>query len=586
MAGEFKGDFTRDTFLGFRHYCGVFQQQGRVSLDADGNEQASILLGLLRSVAQDVIADGDAPAGDQFQLIPLNIPPGVNTERDFAITPGHVYVDGVLCVLNGSKIPFTIPAAGGSQVTVSQWLVDGIPYRQNQYVRALRTNPDGSPDTIFNQSIITKAEAATRTLTLNPPLSPSGLQNGYRLVRLPTFLHQPDYVPTAEELAALKDLNSDGAFLVYLDAWERHVSYVQNPWIREVALGGPDTCVRSQLVAQVKIAHDLDLGTGELDEETLPVLKGILEDRYQPYNRGWLRARLKPVDNANADPCMCHPDSRYRGSENQLYRVEIHEPGQVAPPGTTTTTPAGTTAPAAPAASGSFPTFKWSRNNGSDVYPVLTVNGADVQTDSMGRDARSHLKAGDWVELLDDILILQGRPGPLLQITDVSHQDRRVTLGASAPYNVVAKDPNHPRAFLRRWDEKDSAATGGVSAGIPITESISATDGWFDLEDGIQVQFVPALSPMLPDEPLGDNFSAPMNSYRTGDYWLIPARVALQGSIEWPATMDNPAVPIALPPHGIDHHYLPLGVVQLGNPTGGGSISVLSKFVTAINKIV
>jgi hypothetical protein len=587
MAGEFKGDFTRDTFFAFRHYCSVFQQQGRVSLDADGNEQASILLNLLRSVSRDVIADGDDPVGDQFQVLPLNASSGTASERDFVVTPGHVYVDGVLCVLNGSKIPFTIPKDGkGSQVNVSQWLVDGVPYLVNQYVRAVRVNSAG-PDTVFNQAMITKAEAAPRSLTFNVPLAPSGPPNDFRLVRLPTFLHQPDYVPTAEELAALKDLNSDGVLLVYLDVWERHVSYVQNPWIREVALGGPDTCVRSQLVTQIKIAHDLGLSNSDMEQQDLPVVKGVLEDHYQPYNRGWLRARLKPVDSGNTDPCMCHPDSRFRGSENQLYRVEIHQPGQLAPSGTTTNT-AGVTpetgaAPGPISSSGSDPTFKWSRNNGSDIYPVLTVNGTDVQVDSVGRDARAHLKSGDWVELLDDNLILRGRPGPLLQVSDVSGQDRRITLVASSPYNVVAGDPNHPRPFLRRWDEKDPAATGGVSSGLPITESSSTANGWYDLEDGIQIQFVPALSPMVADEPLGDTFSAPMNGYRTGDYWLIPARVALQGSIEWPATRETPAVPIALPPHGIDHHYLPLGVIELGS--GGQSISPLRNFTAPLNKI-
>lgn len=574
MAGEFKGDFTRDTFHAFRHYCGVFQQQGRVSLDADGNEQASILSNLLRSVSKDVIADGDAPATDQFQLIPLNIPPGTATERDFGITPGHVYVDGILCILNGSKIPFTVGATGNTQISVSQWLVDGIPYLQNQYVRALRINVDGSPDTIFNQSIITAADAPSRTLTLKPALNPAGPASGYRLVRLPSFMHQPDYVPTTEEVQTLTGVNADSALLVYLDAWERHISYVQNKWIREVALGGPDTCARSQLVAQIKIAYDLNLPASELEKETLPVLKGVLEDRYQPYNRGWLRARLKPVD-TGTDPCMCHPDARFRGSENQLYRVEIHQPGEVASQST-----------ARAFTSGSNPSFKWSRNNGCDVYPISTVSGAQVQLDSIGRDERSCLKSGDWVELLDDILILQGKPGALLQIGEVSAQDRQVTLAATTPYNVIANDPNHPHAFLRRWDQKDPAATGGTSNGLPVVENSLATDPWIDLQDGIQIQFVPALSPQVPDEPLGDNFVAPMNSYRTGDYWLIAARVALQGSIEWPATTDNPAVPIALPPHGVDHHYLPLGVIGQGSATSGQSISVESNFVTAINKIV
>ena len=583
MAGEFKGDFTRDTFHAYRHYTSVFQQQGRVSLDADGNEQASLLLNLQRSVSHDIIQDGDAPTG-QFTLTPLTVSPGSGPERDFAITPGHIYVDGLLCALNGSQVPFTLSAAGGSSVNVSQWLVDGVPFQKDQYVFAFGLNPDGTVASPLSQFAITKADGALRALTLNPtPAAPSaGLANTFRLLRFPTFLHQPDYVPTQDELTALKNLNSDGVLLVYLDAWERHVSYVQNPWIREVALGGPDTCVRSQLLAQIKVAWNFAGSESDIEQEPLPVLKSLLEDQYQPYNRGWLRARLKPVDPNNTDPCMCHPDARFRGSENQLYRVEIHQPGQVTP--TNPQVPAGTAPTNAAPVTAGVPTFKWSRNNGCDLYPVVSVNAAEIQVDSIGRDGRAHLKSGDWVELLDDILILQGKPGPLLQVSDASGQHRRITLIAAAPFNVVANDPNHPRPFLRRWDQKDSTP-GGISPGLAITESSAVSDSWIDLEDGIQIQFITALSPMLPTEPLGDDFIAPANMYRTGDYWLIPARVALQTGIEWPVTTaDTPGIPIALPPHGIDHHYLPLGFVTAGTATSG-QLAVTSKFITTITQI-
>lgn len=585
MAGEFKGDFTRDTYYAYRHYCSVFQQQGRVSVEADDNEQASILLNLLRGVSKDIIADGDAPIGDQFKLIQLDNPPGTNAEPDFAITPGHMYVDGVLCFLNGSKIPFTVPASGGSTVNVSQWLVDGIPWMQNQYVSGVHTNADGSPDTGLGQAVITKAEPTTRTLTLNQAFNLAGmqnLQNQFRLMRLPTFMHQPDYIPTSDEVALLKSLKSDGAFLVYVDAWERHVSYVQNPWIREVALGGPDTCVRSQLLSQIKIAWDLKTSFPDLRKITpndVPALKGQVEDHYQPYNRGWLRARLKPVEPGNTDPCMCHPDARYRGAENQLYRVEIHQAGQAPSSSSGLSTISGRAGTPASSASGGV-TFKWSRNNASDVYPVISITGAEVLVDTVGRDDRSCLKSGDWVELLDDILILQGKPGQLLQVSEVSAQDRRVTFVAPSPYDVIVKDPSHPHAFLRRWDEKDTS-TGGVSNGLPITEGNAVTDPWIDLEDGIQIQFMTALSPTVPGSPSEGNFVAPVNNYRTGDYWLIPARVALQGSIEWPVTTaDNPGIPIALSPHGVDHHYFPLGVVTLS-----GQALIGTSFVTAITKI-
>jgi hypothetical protein len=587
MAGEFKGDFTRDTFHAYRHYSSVFQQQGRVSLDADGNEQASILLNLLRSVGKDIIADGDAPANGQFTLFAFTPPPGSPTDRDFAIVPGHVYVDGVLCALNGSKNPFSILDSANGKIQVSQWIVDGIPYQKNQYAVAVVVDPTKPADTPFNNppviSSVDSLDPNARTLTLKPPLNaPAGAPlNGYRLIRIPTFLHQPDYIPTDDETKALANFLVPGqtGLLVYLDAWERHISYIQSPRIREVALGGPDTCVRSQLLSQIKIAWDLELPLDQLRKATkndVQKYKSLLEDQYQPYNRGWLRARLKPVDTAATDPCMCHPDARYRGSENQLYRVEVHISGKTAPSGT----------PAIDAAAGSSgPTLKWSRNNGSDVYPVVSVSKSEVMVASIGRDLRSTLKSKDWVELLDDILILQGKPGPLLQVSEVSANDRRVTLVAGSPFDISGNDPSHPHPFLRRWDQKDSSSSG-TSGGVPIIEAANPqSDGWIDLEEGIQIQFIPALSPQVPDEPGSDDFEAPTNSYRTGDYWLIPARTVLQGSIEWPATSDNPPVPIALAPHGVDHHYLPLGVVTLASATSG-QLSVTAPFISPIIPIL
>jgi hypothetical protein len=71
------------------------------------------------------------------------------------------------------------------------------------------------------------------------------------------------------------------------------------------------------------------------------------------------------------------------------------------------------------------------------------------------------------------------------------------------------------------------------------------------LEDGIQVQF----------QKLGET---EYHKYRTGDYWLIPARTAT-GDVEWPGPVEDPEV---VPPHGIQHHYAPLALMD-----GTGSIS-------------
>jgi hypothetical protein len=60
-----------------------------------------------------------------------------------------------------------------------------------------------------------------------------------------------------------------------------------------------------------------------------------------------------------------------------------------------------------------------------------------------------------------------------------------------------------------------------------------------ELEDGIEVKFE-------------------SGSYKTGDYWLIPARTITK-DIEWSRTN---GVPDALPADGIEHYYAPLSLIQ------------------------
>jgi hypothetical protein len=96
-----------------------------------------------------------------------------------------------------------------------------------------------------------------------------------------------------------------------------------------------------------------------------------------------------------------------------------------------------------------------------------------------------------------------------------------------------------------------------------LQEALKEAD-WIALENGIQIQFLPANS----------NGNHP-HFYRTGDYWLIPARVATD-SIEWPVELDNEGqpkrdannevTPIPQAPLGIRHHYAPLAILGALEP--------------------
>src|SRR5271157_1331142 len=85
-----KGDFSRIRFAPTRHYTAVLQQQGRVALDADQNEQAAIDAYLRDTEIIDVVGPYGAPEGDAgFDIAVLN--------DTIWIGSGRYYVKGLLC---------------------------------------------------------------------------------------------------------------------------------------------------------------------------------------------------------------------------------------------------------------------------------------------------------------------------------------------------------------------------------------------------------------------------------------------------------------------------------------------------------
>jgi hypothetical protein len=312
---------------------------------------------------------------------------------------------------------------------------------------------------------------------------------------------------------------TDKELLVYLDVWERHLTHVEDDRIREVALGGADTSSRAQVVWQVKVLPNdgaLPAGT-PFDGERLDAL---LRRSQVPL----LRARARRAARS-AELCSVSPEARYRGLENQLYRVEVHT------------------------VTGSQSTFKWSRDNGSVVFPVASLAGNTAVLETLGRDASTGLEPGDWVELGDDVLALREVAGRLARVEAVDREERKVTLrwaqgtGPEPAYTEDDVKTLHPS--LRRWDHSgDPAANGGALA---LHESKPSDERWLDLEDGVQVSF------------------APGGEYRPGDYWLIPARVAT-GDVDWPSEA-TPQKAAALPPHGPKHHYAPLVTRAAGGAT-------------------
>ncbi|MGB7547882.1 MAG: DUF6519 domain-containing protein [Terracidiphilus sp.] len=84
-----RGDFSRIRFNPAKHYTAVLEQQGRVSLDADGNERTAIEAWLRDTTNLDVIGPYGGPIGDAGFAITVQ-------GGEVLIQPGRYYVQGLL----------------------------------------------------------------------------------------------------------------------------------------------------------------------------------------------------------------------------------------------------------------------------------------------------------------------------------------------------------------------------------------------------------------------------------------------------------------------------------------------------------
>lgn len=453
-------DLSRLTFRPELRYSAVVAQQGRVQLDADANEQTAIQLHQARTLAADLIGRHGGPrdaAGFRIEY-----KGGRHDIDTLHIHPGRYYVDGILADADRP--------------------VPGTPV------------PDEN-----------SADAA-ETDTPAPP--------SYW-----TYWDQPDAYRDPERPGDRLPSPTASPFVVYLNVWERSVNAAEDPALREVALGAamPDTAARVKVVWQV-----LPLSLAELAIEDADPTRDVVRAAFDQWARSRaaatarLAARGERPDKADEDPCLVRPDARYRGPENQLYRVEVHAGGAA-----------------------KDATFKWSRENGSVVFPVDELDGTWVELASLGHDDKLDLDVGDLVEFTDTAYASRLEALPLLRVEELDLPGRRVRLSAEPEPGVGRLPHLHP--FLRRWDHhagpKRKGRTGALKDGaVPVAEG-----EWLPLEDGVEVYF------------------AKDGTYRTGDHWLVPARTAT-GGVEWPT--DTARRPLLQGPAGIARHLAPLALVK------------------------
>lgn len=500
------GDLSRVTFNPLKHFTSIVLQQGRVQMDSDANEQTAILLHYLRSMTADLIGQHGGPADDVT----------LNADRN--------------TVFRARNCGFAIIGASTT----------------------------GTSTTFFPDDDLLESERKVLTDALannQMPLAITGghyYVNGYLCENETTWRYakQP-YLERAND-EQIKKLT--GIFLVYLDVWERFVNSVDDPSIREVALGGADTAARMKLIWQVKLGTEPLAAPANSCVDFNDEWPEIMADLKRP-NRGNLRAMAKDIDaNGGDDVCITSPEARYRGLENQLYRVEVHRGGPALETSEDNLDVAAT--------------FKWSRNNATNVV-ALKEKVADRLIVSGLRDFSRWFKPGDWVEITHEALELQGIPGTLVRLAGVEGEtltiDQYTTSGSIPEPGDMFENLPIRNLKVRGWDHTQPEDDLLIDGAIPIEEN-----QWIELEDGVLIRF---------------ETGTPAAEYQTGDYWLIPARVAT-GDVEWPQQTvpdTNDATktveePRPMPPNGVDHHFAPLAAVNLAGGTVTQIVDLRHKF--------
>jgi hypothetical protein len=470
--------------------------------------------------------------------------------RWYQIGKGNYYVNGILCenesVVDASRQPDlsfgasrdiflfnwnSVPGALDESNRLKNFLrykfhLDWIitdEQQQQQFVKS----PDGntisisSADSSKSASITLSSDNAAATLTINNNNTANvytfivKIENTqkkiYDRMKNPYFPDQP------------------GLYLAYLDVWERHVTSLDDSYILEQALGGVDTTTRTKILWQVKLANvSADLSDGE--EKCVSNIESWSVLTSSP--TGKLHARSKPPEPA-VNACSLIESAGYQRLENQLYRVEVHNGGTLA----------------------DGATFKWSRDNGTVVTNVAGFNTSEskILIEERSNDKLRDFEIGKWIEVTDKLHEWLGIPGTLVRINDI--KENILIYDATKTIGDAITEENFPAMFgpkVRRWDSRKDDDDDAV---LISSNTKKDTDGYIDLEDGVQIR-------------LDD-----VGNYRTDNYWLIPARTRI-GDIEWPRA-GNRSIdePLALLPEGIEHDYAPLAILEY---TNDGSFKVVA----------
>lgn len=305
---------------------------------------------------------------------------------------------------------------------------------------------------------------------------------------------------------------------VYIDVWEREVTYLEDSSLRDTALQGADTCSRTKTMAQVKFCL-------QDDDPMNPAVN-------PPKGNTLLTIKLKESEEEK-DPCDACGDAIKPVNEtgNYLFRLEVHdvaydEGGEL-----------------------QKVILKWSSENGAEARQSTAF---DISDGFKRQDA-----IYEFFSSANDAEKLQTEKHLGHHFTAINTLATCGKLFSSNEELLYQKDDQNPGTSIRRWDgwcrlklnqDGNWHVTSGQDHGIRISNEVAAGNhGYTTSTDQIISIELAELSLTL----------AIKDRVLNGDYWQTTVRSTNTRS---EIVCDNKE------PDGIEHHYL-----LLGTWTGNGS---------------
>jgi hypothetical protein len=354
--------------------------------------------------------------------------------------------------------------------------------------------PSGAPDGGYKVTVPAKADAKRPPFDFD--VAAGALYVGGLRVELfapITYARQPDWLnpkPPPGQRAGSREC-------IVLRLREQEVGAVEDPELREVALGGPDSSQRSRVLQQVE-RYEVSA------TDCAAAFEDVVKNRWQPLGLDFDPAtmRLNPKAQLQAGfqkpatpPDRCQPEASggYLGADNQLIRVQVAAADRLV----------------------------WGFDNASFLYRVKVVDASTLQLLNRPVDAAHQPRTKQSVEILlatarlpDSDTVSGGAfvaapTGELRHLTANYDPDaQQVKLDSPLPSDYQ-KRPDGSPLFLRVWEE-DLALTPNQA--IPLGST------------GVTVT------------PTGGPFTP-------GSYWAVAVRPDTPGLVDPPRYLAAPQPP-------------------------------------------